>query len=167
MPSHHSTATTGGRIVICINFELIPVNKVNVWFPFPRVGHLGDRDQLYGLTLQTKKKNIEHMTLTQNWALIISNVQSKQNLLYYVKISWIPVVECVTSGSTCSGVPWQSAAQHSPLQGLGSPLLGISAQGDQYEQVLNHHHCLNYIQVLVDRSRWITNILVFNLLWGI
>lgn len=50
---HHST-TTGSRVVICINFKLISINKVNVSFPFPGVGHLCDGDQFNGLTLQKK-----------------------------------------------------------------------------------------------------------------
>lgn len=55
MQLHYSTAT-GSRIVICIDFKLISINKVNVRFPFPGVGHLRDGDQFNGLTLQNKNR---------------------------------------------------------------------------------------------------------------
>lgn len=58
---HYCTAT-GSRIVICINFKLISINKVNMRFPFPGVVHLRDGDQFDGLTLQNKKT---HMLFTQ------------------------------------------------------------------------------------------------------
>lgn len=37
-----------------MNFELVSINKVYVRFSFPQVRHLGDRDQLDGLTLRTE-----------------------------------------------------------------------------------------------------------------
>lgn len=52
---HYSTAT-GSRIVICINFKLISINKVNIRFPFPGVVDLRDGDQFNGLTLQNKNR---------------------------------------------------------------------------------------------------------------
>ena len=52
--SLHDSTTTGSRVVICIHFKLISINKVNVKFPFPGVGNLCDRDQFNGLTLQKK-----------------------------------------------------------------------------------------------------------------
>lgn len=58
----HYRAAASSRVVISVNFELISINKVDVCFPFPRVGDPCDWDQLYGLTLQTKKKKNEHCT---------------------------------------------------------------------------------------------------------
>lgn len=69
---HYSTAT-GSRVVICINFKLISINKVNVRFPFPGVGHLCDGDQFNGLTLQNKNSTC----LLHKW-------KRKQFLLFYV-----------------------------------------------------------------------------------
>ena len=51
---HYCTATSSW-VIVSINFKLIPINKVNVWFPLPFVGHLGYGDQLNSLTLKTKK----------------------------------------------------------------------------------------------------------------
>lgn len=71
----HYRAATGCGIVIRANFEFVPVNKVNVWVPFPWVGHLGDGDQLYGLTLQTKKANVSmlHKHKTKLWSNLLTS----------------------------------------------------------------------------------------------
>lgn len=49
-----------------MNFELVSINKVYVRFSFPQVRHLGDRDQLDGLTLrtETETENREQRTET-------------------------------------------------------------------------------------------------------
>lgn len=83
---HYSTAT-GRRVVICINFELIPINKVKMRFPFPWVGHLCDGDQLYGLTLQTKKQTSVCLA-TQTFISSIISCGSKLSAFTWVHFTF-------------------------------------------------------------------------------
>lgn len=75
MQLHYSTAT-GSRIVICIDFKLISINKVNMRVPFPGVVDLRDRDQFNGLTLQNKKCTcLLHNRNGQFLAILCAGVQ--------------------------------------------------------------------------------------------
>lgn len=132
----HHCAATGGRVVVWIDFKFISIDKVNVRFPFPRVGHFGDRDQFDSLTLDTQKSrhvtrnnrpSIEHQWRNDVW------VNYRQLQMKMLK-NELPVEECERSGRTCPGVRRLNAVRRSPQRGPGTPSLDKPEQG--------HRNCI-------------------------